>query len=64
MQLLQTGTFERYRHRDLPALIDLYEGNYVRVARLLPELDNLEGTLVSRVAGALNLYVTIEERFK
>lgn len=64
MQLLQTGTFERYRHRDLPALIDLYEGNYLRVARLLPDLDNLEGTLVSRVAGALNLYVTIEERFK
>ena len=64
MQLLQTGTFERYRRRDLPALIDLYEGNYLRVARLLPDLDNLEGTLVSRVAGALNLYVTIEERFK
>jgi len=64
MQLLQTGTFERYRQRDLPALIDLYEGNYLRIARLLPDLDNLEGTLVSRVAGALNLYVTIEERFK
>ncbi len=64
MQLLKTGTLERYRHRDLPALIDLYEGNYLRVARLLPDLDNLEGTLVSRVAGALNLYATIEERFK
>ena len=64
MQLLQTGTLERYRQRDLPALIDLYEGNYLRIARLLPDLDNLEGTLVSRVAGALNLYVTIEERFK
>jgi hypothetical protein len=64
MQLLQTDTLVRYRRRDLPALIDLYEGNYVRVMRLLPELDDLEGTLVSRVAGALNLYATIEERFK
>jgi hypothetical protein len=64
MQLLQTGTHERYRHRDLPALIDLYEGNYLRVMRLLPDLDILEGILVSRVAGALNLYATLEERFK
>jgi uncharacterized protein YqiB (DUF1249 family) len=64
MDVLQTGTLERYRHRDLPALIDLYEGNYLRAMRLLPDLENLEGTLVSRVAGALNLYATIEERFK
>jgi uncharacterized protein YqiB (DUF1249 family) len=64
MDLLQIDTLERYRHRDLPALIDLYEGNYLRVMRLLPDLDNLEGTLVSRVAGALDLYATIEERYK
>lgn len=61
---MQAKPLERYRHRDLPALIDLYEGNFVRLTRLLPELGNLEGTLVSRVAGALDLYVTIEERFK
>ena len=64
MELLQTGNLERYRHRDLPALIDLYEGNYLRIMRLLPDLEILEGTLVSRVAGALNLYATVEERFK
>jgi uncharacterized protein YqiB (DUF1249 family) len=64
MAELQTNALERYRHRDLPALISLYEGNYLRVMRLLPELDTLEGTLVSRVAGALDLYLTIEERFK
>ena len=64
MELLKTGALERYRQRDLPALIDLYEGNYLRVMRLLPDLDNLDGTLVSRVAGALDLYATIEERFK
>jgi uncharacterized protein YqiB (DUF1249 family) len=64
MELVKSGIPERYRHRDLPALINLYEGNYLRVMRLLPELDSLEGTLVSRVAGALDLYLTIEERFK
>jgi hypothetical protein len=64
MDLQLTDTLERYRHRDLPALIDLYEGNYLRLMRLVPDLDSLEGTMVSRVAGALDLYVTIEERFK
>jgi uncharacterized protein YqiB (DUF1249 family) len=64
MNLVQTDSLERYRRRDLPALIELYEGNYLRLMRLLPDLDALEGTLVSRVAGALDLYVTIEERFK
>jgi uncharacterized protein len=64
MTLLQTTALERYRHRDLPALIELYEGNYLRVMRLLPDLNTLEGTLVSQVAGALDLYATIEERFK
>lgn len=64
MDVLKTSTFERYRRRDLPALIDLYEGNYLRVMRLLPDLDDMQGTLVSRVAGALDLYATIEERFK
>ena len=64
MDVVKTDALERYRQRDLPALIDLYEGNYLRVMRLLPELETLEGSLVSRVAGALSLYATIEERFK
>ena len=64
MELLQTDSLERYRHRNLPALINLYEGNFLRLLRLFPDLDSLEGTLVSRVSGALDLYVTIEERFK
>lgn len=64
MDVLQTSTFERYRRRDLPALIDLYEANYLRLMHLLPDLDRLEGALVSRVAGALDLYAVVEERFK
>ena len=49
---------------DLPALIELYESNFVRVMRLAPELENMDGSVVSRVAGALDLYLTVEERFK
>lgn len=51
------------RPRNLAALIDVYEGNYFRLMRLVPELDQLEGTVVSRVAGALDLYLTVTERF-
>ena len=46
----------------LAALIDLYESNYYRLLRLVPELRSIEGTLVSRVAGALDLYLTVHER--
>lgn len=51
-----------YRPRNLAALIDLYEGNYFRLMRLVPELEHMHGTVVSRVAGALDLYLTIVER--
>lgn len=49
---------------DLAALIELYESNYVRLERLAPELASLDGTVRSRVVGALDLYLTVEERFK
>ncbi|MCB1743855.1 MAG: DUF1249 domain-containing protein [Gammaproteobacteria bacterium] len=55
---------DRYGEHDLAALIGLYESNYVRLTQLAPELDSLEGTVVSSVAGALDLYLTVEERFK
>jgi hypothetical protein len=57
--------YARFREApDLPALIELYESNFVRVMRLAPELESLDGSVVSRVAGALDLYLTVEERFK
>ena len=49
---------------DLADLIELYESNYVRLMRLAPDLDNTQGALVSKVAGALDLYLSVEERFK
>jgi len=48
--------------RNLAGLIDIYESNYFRLMRLVPELDQLEGTVVSRVAGALPLYLTVQDR--
>ena len=48
--------------RDLAALITLYEANYVRLARLAPELERIDGPVVSRVGGALDLYLSVVER--
>ena len=53
-----------HRPRSLAGLIDIYEGNYHRLMRLAPELDAMSGTVVSRVAGALDLYLTVLERSK
>ena len=50
------------RRQSLASLIDLYESNYYRLLRLVPELRDIEGTVVSRVAGALDLYLTVHEQ--
>lgn len=50
--------------RGLGGLIALYESNYLRLLRLVPEIHLMEGTTVSRVAGALDLYLTVLDRFK
>ena len=50
------------RRQSLGSLIDLYESNYNRLLRLVPELRCIEGTMVSRVAGTLDLYLTVHEQ--
>ena len=50
------------RRQTLSSLIDLYESNYYRLLRLVPELRCMDGTVVSRVAGALDLYLTVHEQ--
>lgn len=62
MEEVRARPWELRDPRDLAGLIDIYESNYFRVVRLVPELDEFEGTVVSRVAGALDLYLTIQER--
>ena len=43
-------------------LMALYESNYLRLLRLIPDVDRLDGCFRSRVAGDCDLYVEILER--
>ncbi|HSS66536.1 MAG TPA: DUF1249 domain-containing protein [Gammaproteobacteria bacterium] len=58
------SSLARFQTHDLAGLISLYESNYLRLLKLAPELEQIKGTVVSRVAGALDLYMSVEERFK
>ena len=48
--------------RSFVGLMALYESNFLRLLRLVPELDRLDGCFRSRVAGDCDLYVEILER--
>lgn len=50
--------------RGFVSLMDLYENNYLRLRRLIPELDSLSENTVSRIPGCLALHLTILERTK
>jgi len=43
-------------------LMSLYESNYLRLLRLIPEVARLDGCFRSRVAGDCDLYVEVLER--
>jgi uncharacterized protein YqiB (DUF1249 family) len=48
--------------RSFVGLMAVYESNYLRLLRLIPELDRLDGCFRSRVAGDCDLHVEILER--
>lgn len=48
--------------RSFLGLMALYESNYLRLLRVIPELDRLDGCFRSRVAGDCDLHVEILER--
>ena len=48
--------------RSFVGLMALYESNYLRLLRLLPELEQLDGCFQSRVAGDCDLYLEVLER--
>ncbi len=48
--------------RSFVGLMSLYESNYLRLFRLIPELERLDGCFRSRVAGDCDLHVEILER--
>ncbi|PCJ87653.1 MAG: hypothetical protein COA54_04985 [Thiotrichaceae bacterium] len=50
--------------RGFVSLMDLYENNYMRIRRLLPELAKLPDTSVSHLPGCLSLHLVILERTK
>ena len=48
--------------RSFVGLMAIYESNYLRLLRLIPELERLDGCFHSRVAGDCDLHVEILER--
>lgn len=52
----------RSRRGDFVSLMTLYESNYVRLRRLAPALNAIEGAMTSTVAGDCPLHLRIEER--
>lgn len=48
--------------RSFIGLMTLYESNYLRLLRLIPEIDRLDGCFRSRVAGDCDLHIEILER--
>ncbi len=52
------------RARDLPALMELYELNYIQLRQLIPDVSLVQDQAVSRVTGTLDLYLTVRERCK
>jgi uncharacterized protein YqiB (DUF1249 family) len=48
--------------RGFVSLMDMYENNYLRLRRLIPDLDKLPDNAISRMPGCLNLYLSVLER--
>jgi len=46
------------------SLMDLYENNYMRMRRMVPDMANLPDTVVSHLPGCLSLHLNILERTK
>lgn len=55
---------EDVKPRGFVSLMDLYESNFIRLRKLIPEPHNIEDALISHVPGHLDLYLNIVERSK
>ncbi len=49
---------------DFVSLMDMYEDNYIKLRKLIPGLQQIKNTHISKSAGHLNLYLQIIERSK
>jgi uncharacterized protein YqiB (DUF1249 family) len=65
MKLLQPHTVrDGALRRDFAGLMELYEGNYIRLRKLVPDARAIRSVAISRVAGALDLHLRVTERCK
>ena len=56
--------YKDVRKETFAALMDLYENNYLRLKKLIPDLNQIEGSSTSMVVGCLDLHLTILEQSK
>jgi len=49
---------------DFVSLMDMYEDNYIKLRKLIPQLQQIERSAVSTSTGHLNLFLNIVERSK
>ena len=49
---------------DFVSLMDMYEDNYIKLRKLIPQLQEIESTAISTSTGHLDLHLTIVERSK
>jgi len=49
---------------DFVSLMDMYEDNYLKLRKLIPDLQHIQDSGVSKSSGHLNLYLQIIERSK
>ena len=59
---METARPARFGARDISGLIRIYEASYVRLANLVPDLPACNRTMISRVAGALDLHLEMIDR--
>jgi len=50
--------------RDFVSLMDMYEDNYIKLRKLIPGLEQIKDSSVSKSPGHLNLHLNIVERSK
>ena len=50
--------------RGFVSLMDLYENNYLRLRRLIPDVSTLPDNSISQLPGCLSLHMTVLERTK
>mgnify|MGYP001555740320 CR=1 FL=1 len=51
-------------NRTFESLMDLYEDNYIKLRRLVPNIEAIEPGAISRVSGTIPLFLQVVERQK